>query len=546
MINDANQALWGRYGVESWPTLVLIDPNGNYLGSASGEGHREQLDRVIGELVAKHKKDGDLDTRPFIVRPESEKPHDSPLDFPGKITADAPGRRLFISDTGNNRIVVTDLKGKHIETIGNGQPGMVDGTFDKAQFNRPQGTYLKGETLFVADTESHAIRSVDLKARTVTTIAGTGEQSYKKPKEAPAKSTGLSSPWDIAPFPGNEALAIAMAGDHQIWKLDLPTMTIGVYAGTAREFIGDGPAPDASFAQPSGLATDGKHLFVADSEGSCVRSIVMGPGHKVTTLVGGHDFEGVLFNFGDVDGRAAEAKFQHCLGVAFAEGKLYIADTYNNKIKVCDPNTRVVQTFLGTRDSGSADSPAQFYEPGGLSASAATLFIADTNNHAIRAVDLKTSKVRTLTLEGVTPPPSPRLAPKFPRAKTIDLPVVKLAPGGSVALDLALAVPEGYKLNLEAPEIYLIEAPDSPKALGEAVSPTGTKLDPPKEKLSIEVPLAKPASAGESLKLRVSLAMFVCKKGSAGFCTVNNVVWNVPISFADDGEKAVSLKNDAK
>ena len=89
VVNDANQEIWRRFGVNSWPTLVLIDPAGHFVGSLSGEGHYEQLDRVIGRLVAIHKERGDLNTTPLKFSPEMDRPSDGPLLFPGKVFADA-------------------------------------------------------------------------------------------------------------------------------------------------------------------------------------------------------------------------------------------------------------------------------------------------------------------------------------------------------------------------------------------------------------------------------------------------------------------------
>ena len=177
VVNDANQVIWNRFGVSSWPTLAVIDANGNLVGAVPGEGNGKQLDKIIAGLIAKHRGQGRAGRDP--ARPSSpspSSPHESPLHYPGKVLADPAGKRLFISDTGNNRIVVTDLDGKVLHTIGSGAAGMADGPFDKATFNRPQGMCLLDGTLYVADTENHAIRAVDLKAETVRTVAGTGEQ----------------------------------------------------------------------------------------------------------------------------------------------------------------------------------------------------------------------------------------------------------------------------------------------------------------------------------------------------------------------------------
>lgn len=545
VINDANQILWGRFGIESWPTLLLIDARGNVIGAAPGEGNREVLDKAIGELVKKHKAAKELDTRPFVVRAESEKPHNGPLKYPGKILADGPGKRLFISDTGHNRVVVTTLTGKHVETIGSGNEGREDGPFVTASFNRPQGLCLVGETLYVADTESHAIRAVDLKARTVTTIAGTGEQSNRRKVSGPGKTTALNSPWDLILLPGTQTLAIAMAGPHQIWKLDLNDGEVSIWAGTGREDIIDGTLATAAFAQPSGLATDGKHLYVADSEVSGVRSIGLEGASKgrVASIVGVG-----LFGFGDLDGRGPEVRLQHCLGLAYGDGKLYIADTYNNKIKVCDPATRTVKALAGTRDGGTSDDPAQFDEPGGLSLVGSTLYVADTNNHAIRTLDITTGKAKTLALSrgGLTAPPRPKATPKFSRATMLQVAEKKVEPGKDVAIDVALTIPNGFKLNAEAPLLYLIESPDAPDALAEGTATTAVQIDPPAENFTIKVPLAKASVAGETLKIKLSLSVFVCKKGSQGFCTVNNFVWSLPVTFAEDGEKKISINNETK
>ena len=118
-----------------------------------------------------------------------------------------------------------------------------------------------------------------------------------------------------------------------------------------------------------------------------------------------------LFEFGDKDGRGATVRLQHCLGLSYTGGHLYIADTYNNKIKISEPKNRSVHAFVGAHKAGDSDDPPHFYEPGGVSATDDHLYVADTNNNKIRTVDLKTRAVKTLTLEGLTPPHlSPRAA----------------------------------------------------------------------------------------------------------------------------------------
>src|SRR5262249_47685715 len=149
----------------------------------------------------------------------------------------------------------------------------------------------------------------------------------------------------------------------------------------------------SSFAQPSGLASDGKVLFVADSEGSSVRAVPLDPTAAVTTVVGTADLvDARLFTFGDADGPPGKARLQHCLDVAYRNGVVYVADTYNHKIKAIDLKTRACKTLAGNGKPGKGDSdtpnPVAFFEPAGLSLAGNKLYVADTNNHAIRVIDL--------------------------------------------------------------------------------------------------------------------------------------------------------------
>ncbi|HMB04553.1 MAG TPA: thioredoxin-like domain-containing protein [Isosphaeraceae bacterium] len=543
IINDAEQRIWHRFGVESWPTLVVLGPRGEPIARQSGEVPFEALDRDIGQLVERYRARGDLNGTPIKFFPEDEKPDDTPLLFPGKVLADAAGKRLFVSDTGHNRIVMAGLAGQDPKPIGDGRAGLVGGDFVKAEFNRPQGMCLVGETLYVADTENHALRAVDLVARTVATVAGTGRQSQNFDAHGPGTRTSLTSPWDVVHVPGTNALLIAMAGQHQIWRYDLGSKQVGAWAGTGREDVGDGPLGSAAFAQPSGLATDGQHLFVADSEGSAIRSVSFArKGARVSTLAGTHDLpQGQsLFAFDDIDGRAGEARLQHCLGVAYAHGRLYIADTYNNKIKVYDPKTRSVKTLVGSHEPGDSDKPPRFDQPGGLSVAGSTLYVADTGNHKVRTVDLNASTVATLDFGGLKPPAPPARAPSFPNASVVAVPTVKVAPGEKITLEVMIHLAPGFKLNTGAAMPYLVETPGKSGVLADSASPTGQKLESPRPEFTIDVPLARPAEPGRSIPLKLSLSAFVCNEGSS-LCTVKSYVWNIPIAFADGGKEKVTL-----
>lgn len=399
VVVDSEYNIWNAYGVRAWPTLVLIDPEGNVLGALSGEGHRETLDEVIGKVLAEHKEKGTLADRPLTFKRERETFQSGTLEFPGKVLADDAGKRLFIADTNHHRVLVADVDGKVTDVIGAGKIGLKDDTFEAAQFHQPQGMALSedGKTLYVADTENHAIRAADLEKRAVTTIAGTGKQTYERQPNGPGKETALSSPWDLARI--GDTLFIAMAGTHQIWKQELGTGVVTLHAGSGPESAEDGANREATFSQPSGLASDGQLLYVADSESSTIRAVEAKDGGQTTSVAGSNN----LFGFGQTDGKGGAARFQHPLGVALQEatGTLFVADSFNHTIRAIDVKTGEVTTWLGTAGKSDPGDEAAigFYEPGGLSLAGDTLYVADTNHHRIVAVDIATKKARALNVE---------------------------------------------------------------------------------------------------------------------------------------------------
>ncbi|MGH8363275.1 MAG: thioredoxin-like domain-containing protein, partial [Gammaproteobacteria bacterium] len=384
VVNDRNMQIWNDYGAEGWPTLTLIDPAGKIVGQVSGEGHYALLNKAIGILAREFGAQHEINDKPLWFNNVKLTMPDTELLYPGKVLADAAHDRLFIADSNHNRIVVTTLQGAVLAVIGNGKQGLRDGDYADSEFAYPQGMTLAGvDTLYVADTDNNAIRKVDLKTHTVTTVAGDGKQIYMTETSMPAKGSELNTPWAVLWHDG--LLYIAMAGQHQLWTYDPLTQTVKLYAGSGEEGINDGPLSAASFAQSSGLTTDGKYLYVADPEASAVRAVGFGPDAQVRTLAGTG-----LFDFGDVDGVGMAVRLQHDLGIAWHDGLLYIADTYNSKIKVLDPKTRRVTTLAG--------GDGQFEEPGGLSVAGDTLYVADTDHNRIALVNLKTGQASALKL----------------------------------------------------------------------------------------------------------------------------------------------------
>ncbi|XP_058189992.1 protein SUPPRESSOR OF QUENCHING 1, chloroplastic isoform X9 [Rhododendron vialii] len=280
----------------------------------------------------------------------------------------------------------------------------------------------------------------------------------------------LNSPWDVCFEPVNEVVYIAMAGQHQIWEHN-------TLDGVTRAFSGDGyernlngsSSTSTSFAQPSGisLSPDLKEAYIADSESSSIRALDLKTGGSRLLAGGDPFFAENLFKFGDHDGAGSEVLLQHPLGVLCGrDGQIYIADSYNHKIKKLDPASKRVSTVAGTGKAGLKDGMAQvaqLSEPSGIiEAQNGRLFIADTNNSVIRHLDLNKEEPELLTLElkGVQPPiPKSRSLKRLRRRSSADTDTVKVDGSSSIEgnLYLKISVPEGYHFSKEARSKFSVE-----------------------------------------------------------------------------------------
>lgn len=541
VVNDSDMIIWRKFGTRAWPTLALIDPEGRYCGSQSGEGNRELFDNVIGKLIEYHRFKGTLDETPLVFQTEASKAQPTPLRYPGKVLADEAGKRLFITDSNHNRIVVTGFNGELQQLIGTGNSGRKDGSFEEAEFNHPQGTVLVGNILYVADTENHLIRAVNLDSKTVTTLAGTGQQGSPGLRDnGGLLETALNSPWSICHAHGT--LYVAMAGPHQVWSHVIGSPTIAVFAGTGREDVINGPLLASAFAQPSEIVpdADGKFLYLVDSEGSAIRKIATDPSGVVTTIAGTSELpQGQsLFAFGDIDATGAEARFQHPLGIAIHGSSLLVADSYNHKIRQIDIASGAVTTWLGNGKPGNGID--QLSEPGGLAVSGDTLFIADTNNHRILSVTMTSKDVRVLDIAGLTPPKPPKKL-DTPDGKTaIAIDAQQIASGTSVAVNVQLTIPEGHKRNDIAPVTWELFTEGEQTLVGaDAIGVRDEATVNDQNVASLTIPLTgQPGSA--VLLLRISYGY--CSTGDNAVCRLASSTFRIPVSQnTDGGQGTISL-----
>ncbi|MFA4986608.1 MAG: thioredoxin-like domain-containing protein [Candidatus Brocadiia bacterium] len=524
---DSEMKIWRQYGIRSWPTLVVIRPDGSIAAVAPGEPDpamfraflRRELDDARGQKTLAEKAP---DLVPQAVSAKGA------LLYPGKVISLA-GQRIAISDSGHHRVLVCDSHGKVLDAIGSGRRGLAGGSFEDAAFDDPQGLAEWGGNLFVADRRNHCIRKLNLDRRTVETVAGDGTLGIAHPKgPVPALETPLRSPWDLCAI--GDDIYVAMAGSHQIWLYNPIKGTIEAYSGTSVEGLVDGPIRGCSMAQPSGMSHREGFLYVVDSETSSIRAIDLGHG-SIKTLFGTG-----LFDFGDSDGDAGSAMLQHPMGVAATPEGLYVADTYNGKIRLVDWDTKSVKTIA----SG-------LHEPGGIASSSDEgLLIADTNAH--RILLLRDSQMTTIE---ITNAPVPRTgsiatAPKDHDdldtenwfTSILELPDgVGLAPGeGKIVLELVFAegskfaAGETIRINCEVarrPDLLAVKSPEARFEGGDSAQ------------VALTLPVTVAPFAEEAVDSEITAALEYVRCDFGGYCTPLRSQLRIPVRLLQNGTETL-------
>ncbi|MEE1813218.1 NHL domain-containing thioredoxin family protein [Streptomyces sp. BE133] len=502
VLDDPELATWKQYAVRAWPTLVVIDPEGYVVAQHAGEGHAHAIAKLVEELEAEHGAKGTLrrGDGPYVA-PEPVATH---LRFPGKALL-LPDGGFLVSDTTRHRLVEIERDGETVRRrIGTGDRGIADGGPEGVRFSEPQGlAVLPDGRIAVADTVNHAIRALDLTTGLTTTLAGTGRQWWQgSPTTGPAREVDLSSPWDVAWFA--DRLWIAMAGVHQLWTYDPATETVQVAAGTTNEGLVDGPADEAWFAQPSGLATsaDGERLWVADSETSALRYVERdGTGFAVRTAVGTG-----LFDFGHRDGAADQALFQHPLGVtALPDGSVAVCDTYNHALRRYHPASGEVTTLA-----------TDLREPSDAVLVEGDLVVVESARHRLTRLRLPEEAVRVAGQAHHTQRAATEITP------------------GTLRLDVVFQAPAGQKLDTRyGPSTRLLVSATPPELLAEGSGP-GTDL-------FRDLVLADGVTEGV---LHVSAMAASCDddpENEYPACHVHQQDWGVPVRVTAEGTPRLPL-----
>ena len=499
VVNDADFRIWNSFGANAWPTIALIGPDGLLKNVYKGEGDIEEMRDDIEKLIDKN--EGRLVTAALPIALEKEKVPATILRFPTKLK-EKDSNTLVISDSGNQRILLVDLKNHRIKTtIGSGKKGFQDGDFSEAQFSDPQGIVIDSDRIYVADTGNHRVRLVDLKKKQVTTIAGNGKRGgYMLIGSHKATSTSLASPWDLAFYPDANSLIIANAGTHQLWSYNLKDKTVKIIAGNGQESIEDGHLPFNSLSQPSGMSVQDGMLYFVDAETSSLRSY---DGVKVKTLLGTG-----LFDFGLKDGKMGMALMQHPMGLyADQYNKIYVADAYNHKIRLYENDELTTLPLTGLN------------EPNGITKIGNIFYVADTNNHRIVEMDEQGNKIGVLDI--------------FPMEKSVtyqkDLPnklEVKTATIVSKA-GIHFDLPKGWHINPDAPS-YLALFDDEKKNIQ---TYKANELRNPK----LALPELPPAG------YNLQGVIYYCKEKAGSQCLIRSIDMQLYVSPNANNKMTITL-----
>ncbi|WP_225849801.1 NHL domain-containing thioredoxin family protein [Streptomyces sp. HPF1205] len=524
VLDDPELATWKQYAVRAWPTLVVIDPEGYVVAQHAGEGHAHALETLVTRLEEEHAAKGTLRRGDGVYVPPEPVPTD--LRFPGKALLLPGSGHYLVSDSTRHALVELAADGESVvRRIGTGERGLTDGDAAGARFSEPQGLALLPDgSVVVADTVNHVLRRLEPDSGRVTTVAGTGRQWMQgSPTSGAALEVPLSSPWDVAWF--EDRVWIAMAGVHQLWTYDPATGRVAVAAGTTNEGLVDGPAAEAWFAQPSGLAAAGERLWIADSETSALRWAERSTGggrggntEGAGSTEGAEDTEDTgeyvirtavgtgLFDFGHRDGPAGQALFQHPLGVtALPDGSVAVSDTYNNALRRYDPVSGEVTTLA-----------TDLREPSAAVVADGDIVVVESARHRLTRLRLPEAAIRV-----------PAVAHRTQRAATAVAP-------GAFRLDVVFSAPAGQKLDERyGPSTRLLVSATPPELLSSGAG-RGTEL-------SRELVLDPSVTEGV---LHVSAMAASCDDDPANpypACHVHQQDWGVPVRLTGDGDSRLAL-----
>ncbi len=457
---DDDLKIWNNFKIKAWPSFVLINPHGNEVETYVGENSVVEMSRDVKKIISRYRYR--LNSNPLPITPEKYNKIGNVLRFPSKLAYSSSlsykSRQysaIFISNSGQNNIVISALNGDIIEKIGGAEEGLVDGIFDDATFNSPSGILFNDNKLYVADSGNHALRVIDFKEGLVKTLVGSGVKGdvISDATAIDAALVNLSSPSDVEFFPDKNTIAISNSGTNQILLYHLKDHKISVLAGSGKEGMLDGKGRASSLAQTSDMSAFQGKLYFLDALTSSLR--VVDKSGDVKTLIGQGE------KFGHANGAKEKALMQHPLALTVDNSGVYIADSFNHRIRKYDFSSKQIRDLVGAESDDDFGAKTRFDSPEGIISIANNFYISDSGNN--RLLILNRSKLNS-TLLNVMPPlklPKEGFLEYLPNLQKST--VISLKENAEIILKID--VNDGWKINEDGPSfINLLELVSDDKA----------------------------------------------------------------------------------
>jgi sugar lactone lactonase YvrE len=364
------------------PKGLCVDQSGN-LYIADSENHVvRRVDRTTGVITTVAGVCPAGMTGPVVSRPDADVPIAEDEDPFADTSADATKAYSQVTDLSGTVRYVTGGRLTVEHDSGDGGPAR------RARLNFPSAVAVdRFGNLYIADTMNHRVRRVDAATGVITTIAGTGQARYSG-DGGPADLAALNEPTGLAV--SDEALYIADQSNNRVRRVQLSTNIITTFAGDGTAaYSGDQvPADQASLSGPSGVALTGKGmLYVADTFNSRIRS-VDGASGQIVTLAG----DGGTYRYQGPDEPCSGSLSRPTAIAVDHENRVYLTDSDSHLIRVWDPQTKTIRRLSGTGmaqfggDGGDALAGSLNYPFGVAVDASGSIYIADTFNHRIRVL----------------------------------------------------------------------------------------------------------------------------------------------------------------
>ncbi len=484
---DAGGRLARAYGAAAAPpSFLLIDPLGRPAGRYLAAG--EDLEQGVASVLAKAGATPRPGKRPLALRLERDAAGSAAFS-PRRLLVDPAGRRVFISDTGHDRVVVADYSGRVLSVIGSGERGLQDGPFAQAKLDHPLGLALNGRMLYIADRGNDRIRQADLAQGMLRTVGQT---------------VGVGWPDGLA-F-GNDRLYIAAASPHKIMMYNTHDGALSAYAGSGADRHEDGALPAAALEQPAALAFSSGTLFVSDDAAGSVGAVeVANP--EIRTMVSGLGWP---------------------QGLAASGGSLVVADLGRGTVERVDPRARKATVLA--RGFSRPEDVAPFR--GGW-------LVADGSG-ALWRLSADGSRRERWTLSGLPALSGDPQTGPMPTPLMSVLPVARVHSDAPATILLSVSLPKGYRLDARAPFRYRV-AQTSGLITFQHSTRKGALAQ---AQLPARLNFVQPAGRAEAL---VEASFYYCREDGKGVCLAKSALEDLPLEASPTEprtELAVSIAAD--